>query len=144
MGVQFKQRSATNFIFIHCSATKPSQDIGARDIRIQHKHVNGWLDIGYHFVIRRNGVIENGRNVDAMGAHARGHNDDSVAICLIGGVDESNNPDANFTREQYSALETIVRTLKATYPNAEVRGHREVANKACPCFDVHSFFANSN
>lgn len=49
--VQFTPRKETNAIFVHCAATKPSQDIGVREIRQWHKE-KGWLDIGYHFVIR--------------------------------------------------------------------------------------------
>lgn len=138
----FKKRTETNVIFVHCSATKPSQDIGARDIRIWHKHDNGWLDIGYHFVIKRNGVVENGRNVDVVGAHAYGHNGDSVAICLVGGINDKGEADANFTFEQYEALKVLIKTLRDAYPNAEIKGHRDVSDKDCPSFDVHSFVAN--
>lgn len=139
---QFKLREVTNVIFVHCSATKPTQDIGAREIRMWHKHDNGWLDIGYHFVIRRNGVIENGRPVDVVGAHAYGYNGDSVGVCLVGGLDSSGKPDANFTAEQYEALKTLLRTLKASYPEASIKGHREVSDKACPSFDATAFVAN--
>lgn len=139
---QFNKRTETNAIFVHCSATKPTQDIGVREIRMWHKRDNGWLDIGYHFVIKRNGVIEDGRPVDVVGAHAYGHNGDSVAICLVGGINAQGKADANYTREQYEALSVLLRTLKDTYPNAAIKGHRDVSDKDCPSFDVHSFIAN--
>jgi N-acetylmuramoyl-L-alanine amidase len=59
-------RKSTNWIAIHCSATRPSQDVGAADIRKWHK-AQGWADIGYHFVIRRDGKIEKGRALDCRG-----------------------------------------------------------------------------
>ncbi len=140
--VQFKKRTETKVIFVHCSATKPTQDIGVRDIRIWHKSENGWLDVGYHFVIRRNGVIEDGRPVDTVGAHAYGHNGDSVAVCLVGGIDSQGEADSNYTCEQYETLKVLLKTLKASYPEAEIKGHRDVSDKACPSFDVHSFVEN--
>ena len=55
-------------IFIHCSATPPSMDISADDIRDWHL-ARGWSDIGYHAVIKRDGTIEAGRSEDRAGAH---------------------------------------------------------------------------
>ena len=53
-----------NDLIVHCSATYGSQDIGAVEIRRVHVDENGWRDIGYHYVIRRNGDIEEGRPVE--------------------------------------------------------------------------------
>ena len=50
--VQFTKRQETSQIFVHCSATKATMDIGVREIRQWHKE-QGWLDVGYHFIIRR-------------------------------------------------------------------------------------------
>ena len=57
-------RKSTDYFIIHCSATKPSMDIGFEEINRWHKE-RGWLQCGYHFIIRRNGVIEDGRTTDA-------------------------------------------------------------------------------
>lgn len=137
----FKKRGFTDHIVIHCSATKPTMDIGVRDIRMWHKQ-QGWLDVGYHFVIKRDGTIEEGRPVDVVGSHVKNHNSNSVGVCLVGGVDEKMKPEANFTDAQWAALETVVRELKAKYPNASVKGHNEFdAGKACPSFNVQHWFA---
>jgi N-acetylmuramoyl-L-alanine amidase len=130
-------RKSTNWIAIHCSATRPSQDVGAADIRKWHK-AQGWSDIGYHFVIRRNGKIEKGRSVDAVGAHVAGFNASSVGICMVGGVKQSDFTKAenNFTKEQFAALRSLLTWVSARYPKAKVRGHRDFpkVNKACPSF----------
>ena len=76
-----------NQIIVHCSATPPSMIVGADDIRKWHK-ARGWSDIGYHYVIKRNGVTEKGRDITRVGAHAKGHNEDSLGVVLIGGIDE--------------------------------------------------------
>jgi N-acetyl-anhydromuramyl-L-alanine amidase AmpD len=130
-------------LIIHCAATKPDMDIGVEEIREWHKE-RGWKDIGYHFVIRRTGEIEKGRPVSQVGAHAKGHNLDSIGICLVGGIDEDGDADANFTFEQYVALEQFVDEAEDYYGDLDVLGHRDLPGvaKACPCFDVTSFLEN--
>ena len=113
-------------------------DIGAADIDRWHR-AKGWFGIGYHFVIRRRGKLEMGRPVERRGAHARGHNRNSIGVCLIGGVDEENEkPEDNFTNHQLIVLEATVRLLLQQYPGAAVLGHRDIPGvaKACPSFDV--------
>lgn len=133
--VQFTPRKETNAIFVHCSATKPSMDIGVREIRQWHKE-KGWLDIGYHFVIRRDGTVEAGREQSAVGSHVQGHNSDSVGVCLVGGIDAKGNFEANFTPQQMSALNGLLHELRGTYPKAVIRAHHDVAPKACPSFNL--------
>ena len=47
-------RKKTEYLIIHCAATKPSMDIGLTEIRKWHLD-RGWRDVGYHYIIRRNG-----------------------------------------------------------------------------------------
>jgi len=130
-----------NQIIIHCSATRPNQDIGVDTIRKWHVEGNGWSDIGYHEVIRRNGLIEAGRPHSKAGAHAKGHNKNSIGICLVGGVDKNNNAQFNFTRAQLMSLLGLVDGLKQKYPKAKVIGHNSVSSKECPSFDVAALFS---
>lgn len=133
--VQFKQRTETTLLIVHCAATPPSMNIGLREIRQWHKE-KGWLDVGYHFIIKRDGTIEDGRDVGAIGAHCEGKNYTAVGVCLVGGVDAKGQPEANFTPQQMQALKDVLAGLKVEYPQATVHGHREFAAKACPSFDV--------
>lgn len=138
-------------LIIHCSATPPSQDIGAAEIDRWHR-AKGWWGNGYHFVIRRNGLIESQatgsrcRPLDQAGAHVGdcgpGWNKRSIGICLIGGVDEKNRAEDNFTPKQYASLKDLVEYLVRSYPGVKVMGHRDLikltgaAPKDCPCFEV--------
>jgi N-acetylmuramoyl-L-alanine amidase len=129
-------RKRTNWLVIHCSATRAVMDVGAADIRRWHR-AQGWADIGYHYVIRRSGKVEAGRAVDAIGSHVKGHNVDSVGICLAGGLNnETFKPEANYTPQQWDALKKLLASLLKKYPKAKVLGHRDFPNvqKACPCF----------
>ena len=127
-----------DLIVIHCAATKPNQDIGRAEIDRWHRE-RGWLGIGYHFVIRRNGKVENGRPLEKAGAHVQGLNANSIGICLVGGLNAKGQPAPEFTAEQWDALETLVRTLKKQFPNARIAGHNEFAAKACPSFNVQEW-----
>ena len=134
-----KVRSKTDFIAVHCSATSENLDIGAKDIDRWHR-AQGWTCIGYHFVIRRDGTIEEGRDRNVIGAHVVGFNESSIGICLVGGIDADDIKKAenNYTKEQFDSLKKLLDELKAVYPQAKIQGHRDFPNfkKACPCFDV--------
>lgn len=128
-----------NSIIVHCSATKRGHDIGAKQIRELHVKGNGWKDIGYHYVIRINGVIEKGRPLDVVGAHCQGHNADSIGICLVGGLNAKGKPENTFTQAQFDSLKKLIVELKEQFGNLLIFGHNEFSNKACPCFDVKEF-----
>ena len=137
-------RTKTDWIVIHCSATRPIQDIGAKEIRSWHK-AKGWTDIGYHYVIRRDGTVEKGRGVDEIGSHVQGRNSRSVGVCMVGGIDDSMRAANNFTRPQWAALKKIVADLVKRYPTARVLGHRDFpgVSKECPCFDARKWAADN-
>ena len=113
-------RSSTDYIVIHCAATKPSMDIGADTIRDWHVNGNGWRDIGYHLVIRRDGSIEKGRDINDSGAHAAGYNSKSIGLCLVGGMAEDNSAENNFTAQQWTSLLAKVKELLVDFPNAKI------------------------
>lgn len=136
-------------IFIHCTATRDdfmAETTGLERVsEIRHWHTDpkpkgrGWSDIGYHKLIDRDGTIYDGRPEHRQGAHVRGYNKDTLAVALFGGHGSSEN-DAfadNFTPEQDKALRKVIRDWKADHPTiTKVRGHNEVAAKACPGFQV--------
>ena len=129
-------------IVVHCAATPPDMDIGANEIRKWHTD-KGWSDIGYHYVIRRSGDVETGRPESVKGAHTYGYNTNSLGVCMVGGVNAKGKPDANFTANQYAALERTLHSLTAKYPDAKVAGHRDFdSGKACPSFDVNAFWSS--
>lgn len=133
-----------NKLVVHCAYTFHDMDVGADWIRNIHVNERGFNDIGYHYVIKRDGVLEKGRDESVTGAHARGHNHDSIGICLIGGKGrsgrDSHSHASNFTHAQYETLRNLLKTLLMEYEGAEVYGHCDLdANKSCPSFDVKSF-----
>lgn len=144
--VQFKKRAATNLIVVHCAATKPTMNIGRKEIQMWHVQ-QGWLAIGYHFVIRRDGTIEEGRPHDVVGSHVKSRNADTVGICLVGGVDKNMKPEDNFTDAQKAALSDLLWRMTSglafdgAYKSLKVVGHRDLdPGKACPSFDAKAWW----
>lgn len=131
-----KSKRFINEIIIHCSATPAGKDYTVDDIRRWHKQ-QGWTDIGYHYVIYRDGTIHEGRSIDIAGAHCTGHNTHSIGVCYIGGVQRNGKtPSDTRTHAQKEALARLLGELKVIYPTARIHGHRDFANKACPSFDA--------
>lgn len=126
-------------IIIHCSATPEGKPFTVQDITDWHKS-RGFRTIGYHFVIYLDGSIHNGRPLQEVGAHCKGHNAQSIGICYIGGCAPNGvTPKDTRTAEQSHALRNLLKELKAKFPDATIHGHREFANKACPSFDVSEY-----
>jgi len=135
------KRPETSYIAVHCSATRPSMNVDASVIRRWHVEQNGWADIGYHYVILRNGVIQAGRHMDVIGAHVEGFNSRALGICLAGGINDAGNAEDNFMPVQKEVLLELLRVCKRYAPNAVIRGHRDfpAVKKDCPSFDVRSW-----
>mgnify|MGYP003657770476 FL=1 len=138
-----------NQIIIHCTATradwwaKKSPQAKVNEVRRWHVKERGWSDIGYHFLIDRNGAVVAGRPIEISGAHVRGQNSKSIGVALFGGhggsVDDSILD--NFTPEQEESLLNLIKS----YPEIKhISGHNQYAAKACPCFDVNLWYKSKN
>ena len=150
-------RTLTDLIVFHCSATKPSQDIGRPEIEAWHK-AKGWTAIGYHYVIKRDGALQLGRPLEAIGAHVEGFNSHSVGVCMVGGLDEAGkgliDDESGFTPQQWATARIVRDFLEALYPKARLCGHRDLSPdkdgdgtveqsewlKTCPGFNVARVF----
>ena len=117
------------YLVVHCSDNPNNKNITALDIHKMHLGF-GWDGIGYHKVVNRSGIIENGRPEFWKGAHTNGLNGNSLGVCLIG--------KDNFTDKQFASLEIILKAWIKTYKNSVILGHRDAieTDKTCPNFDV--------
>lgn len=139
-----RKRKATNYIAIHAADTYAYMDIGLAEIDQWHRD-KGWSSCGYHYVIRRDGTLETGREMYSMGAHVKGYNHESIGICMAGGRATDGGPEDNFTTAQYHTLRAVLRQLVRLFPGAAVLGHRNFPNvtKACPCFNVGDWWSTN-
>lgn len=116
-------------IIVHCSDTPKAMDIGVKEIRVWHVKDNGWSDIGYHYVIKQDGTVEEGRPLRLAGAHCKGYNSTSIGICLIGRD--------SFTAEQFQSLNKLIKRFQKEFGITDVKGHCYYDNgKTCPNFNV--------
>lgn len=115
-------------VFIHCSASDNPAHDSAAVIDAWHKE-KGWAGIGYHFFIRKDGMLELGRDLEKTPAAQEGNNTGTIAICLHGLEHEK------FTEKQFQALRALCDQINHAYGgNVTFHGHCEVAAKACPVF----------
>lgn len=127
-----------NEIIIHCTATEDGNDYSVTDIDRWHRQ-KGYAEIGYHYLIHPDGMIDAGRAVTKVGAHCKGHNRYSIGIAYIGGLKDG-KPANTLTTHQRCALASLIQTLCLIYPSIKtINGHNRYSNKACPCFDVPTF-----
>jgi hypothetical protein len=136
-------KKTVDTIFVHCAATRPNwmhnRTFADKVAEITSWHLDrGWKTIGYHYVIDRDGKVAKGRSESVVGSHVAGHNTGSIGICLIGGHGSNENDpfEKNYTPEQAGALRDLIEDIKTRTPIKAVRGHNEVAAKACPGFNV--------
>jgi N-acetyl-anhydromuramyl-L-alanine amidase AmpD len=136
-------------IIVHCSATRPDWmerfPIAKKveEIRAWHTRDRGWRDIGYHYLIDRNGAVATGRPVEQIGAHVQGRNTGTIGVCLIGGhgSSETDKFSQHFTAQQDAALRSLLADLRKRHGNVPVTGHNQYAAKACPGFNVPTWLA---
>jgi len=130
-----------NEIIVHCTATFPKQEVTVENITRWHKQ-RGFQTIGYHYVVYLDGSIHEGRPIEEIGAHCKGHNAHSIGVCYVGGLDDDARPSDTRNPAQKAALVEILTQLLQQYPGAVIHGHRDFANKACPCFDATTEYAS--
>ena len=139
-----KSKRRIDYIVVHCTATPEGQDQTVAQIKAGHLK-RGFSDIGYHYIIYRDGTVHEGRNVDISGAHVSGYNAHSIGVVYVGGLE--NRPGVPYaqlkakdtrTEQQKASLMALLMDLRKLYPMARIIGHRDVDThgKACPSFDA--------
>lgn len=136
---EYEERPSTEMIVIHHAGFPDAdKDSSAEEIHKFHQEINGWAGIGYHYVIRKDGTIEQGRKPLAVGAHAYQHNKNSVGICVAGNFDIGKP-----NREQMDSLKLLTAWLCKRYKlnpmkKGVIVGHRNLNDTKCPGDNLYS------
>lgn len=133
-----------NEIVVHCTATHPgwwsSKTVNQKIAEIRRWHIEerGWSDIGYHFLIDRDGKVGLGRPVERVGAHVFGRNENTIGVSLFGGYDsaETDSFDKNYTDKQADSFKELLIKITSQHKIKIISGHNQYAAKACPGFSV--------
>ena len=132
--IDFRPYASVKQIILHCS---DSDRIDNTALDVHNWHLaRHWARIGYHYFISSYGVVTEGRALDMVGSHCRGHNFDSIGICLNGKY--------NFELIQARALKDLISYDKSLFPGRKLvlRGHCEYnLNKTCPNFNLGYFLS---
>ena len=151
-----KSKRRIDYIVVHCTATPEGQDQTVAQIKAGHLK-RGFSDVGYHYIIYRDGTVHEGRDVDISGAHVSGYNAHSIGVAYVGGLE--NRPGVPYaqlkakdtrTEQQKASLLALLMDLRKLYPDAVILGHRDFSPdlnhdgiiepkewiKACPSFDA--------
>lgn len=108
-------------------------DFSAKDIDRMHKQ-RGWKGIGYHYVIRREGIIEKGRPDYVIGAHAKNRNKNSIGIVLSG---------RDMTLDQKVCLSLLLRKMVKRYNIKNIeRHHEECPGDSVPVEKLNNYFCS--
>lgn len=147
-----ERKTPIDTIMIHCTATPPGREVSRAELDSWHKaeRFEPYVDekgrvtyAGYHLLVHLDGSYERLRPDGHRGQHCAqaNMNNRAVSICYVGGVDNNGKPCDTRTEAQKRTLLTLVRTMRARYPKAQVVGHRDFAAKACPSFDAKREYA---
>ena len=119
----FTRRSKTDEVILHHAEASSATVWDINDWHLS----NGWVGIGYHYYIRKDGSIYRGRPEWAVGAHATGHNDRSIGICCEGAYMTETMPAA-----QLASLKALLRDIMGRYGTMPLKRHRDVNSTSCP------------
>lgn len=124
-----RDRQKTELFAVGSTGTHSRQDIGIKTLAGEALREGIFSDrgaLGVHYVVRRSGTIEIGRDVQSEGQHLAGYNDVCIFILLVGGCDKFGQAQDNFTRSQLESLESLVKVLWLTYPSAILAPQHEL------------------
>ncbi|MBU2098232.1 MAG: N-acetylmuramoyl-L-alanine amidase [Gammaproteobacteria bacterium] len=129
-------------IIVHCSATHAGWMAG-RPLAEKVAEIRNWRrakgrrDIGYHWVIDRDGKLLADRPEAEIGAHTIGHNSETIGICLFDGYGSAETDPffASYTTQQDITLHRVIDAIGSRTVIDRVIGHNQDAAKAwlrCP------------
>lgn len=107
-----------------------------------HVNTNGWSDIGYNWLIDRNGIIYEGRGDGILGAHFSGQNTGTTGIALIGnfGLEQPSSAALNSLQDllAWESDDKNISINGSSLHNASglvlnhISGHRDGGSTVCP------------
>lgn len=134
-------------IVLHCSATRPDwmagHSLAAKVAEIDRWHRDrNFSQVGYHWIIDRDGKFAAGRPETKVGAHVKGRNTGTIGICLLGGFGGSADDDFDdhYTPQQRATAWRLIRAIADRTDIRRVTGHNQYAAKSCPCFRASAEF----
>lgn len=127
---------------IHHTVSPQTGNVAAmvRGFQRYHMDSNGWCDIGYHFLIGRDGTIYEGRPLEQLGAHVGGQNSGNIGIAFVGCFDGvcprsygSRTPSEAAVRAAGRLVHKLSRIYGISVSSRNLLGHRQHAGQSTSC-----------
>jgi hypothetical protein len=120
---------------IHHTETPTNDSISPqarlRSIQRYHQNTRGWCDIGYHYLMSRDGRLWQGRPAHLLGAHTGGSNTGNIGIAVMG-----SHSSTQITSTQIDSLASLIQGLAddngIAINRSNIKGHREYKSTSCP------------
>lgn len=129
--------SATNTYraTIHHTVTPTNDTISPqarlRQIQNYHMDVQGWCDIGYNYLVSRDGRIWRGRGVGVLGSHVADNNSGNVGVSFMG-----THTSTPATATQLCNAAKLLSVMKSDHglplTRSAIKGHRQYGSTECP------------
>lgn len=108
-----------------------------RQMQNYHIDVRGWCDLGYHFVVGKDGQVYAGRAEDVRGAHAANNNQDNVGIAFVGTY-HGGQPSAVMQSAAARLMAALAEEWDIALSRSTVKSHRELGSTDCPGDALHA------
>lgn len=147
---QGTRRVPVTRIILHYSWTDPEwyadRPLADKVAEIRRWHrARGWRDIGYHWIVDRDGEVAPGRPETEIGAHAAPANNGSIGICLLGGRGSRGSTLlSHHTPQQEAALVRLIGQIMGRAGPLAVSGHRDHSATLCPGYDAAAWWAGQS
>lgn len=137
-------------IIVHWSETFTNANLTGAEL----ESLTGAGTTAYHLIVKRNGSVERGVDMNSVGNHTpqNNHNAYSIGVVLVGGVNVPSGSDniveetspRSITRSQWNSLYQIFRTFFNQYPGGQALGHMDIdPSQEDPGFDVRDYVYNN-
>lgn len=108
-----------------------ANNVSVEEIHKMHLR-NGWAGIGYHFYIRTDGEVYEGRPMEFVGSHCKGNNSCSIGICFEGDF-RKQKP----TEEQINSCRELCKVIKKKYKSIyKILNHKDLYATLCPVVNL--------
>ena len=137
-------------IVVHWTDSYTNKNIGSEEINENHIQLGLSKGIGYHYVIRRDGSLQRGRPVNIEGEHAEinGHDQYSIAIAFVGGINAPSGTEfstsyrsaSSLTNAQMNTFKEFCQAFYNRFPGGQILGHNDIdQSEEDPGFDVRDY-----
>ncbi len=126
-----KKLEQVNLLIVHATQTSLKWDLEFSDI-LRQRLAEGLPDIGFHYIVKRSGMLIEGIPTDEVGTHTPRFSDNSIGILMVGGKTTRGKPSDNYTQEQKETLHGLLDELTTTFTNSKIVGSGELLGGTSP------------